>query len=315
MLWIGMSNLFNFHPDSDSSILSVGDGQHIAYRMIGATSPDVLVICFHGAINREKSSFFPKFQKAFNAGTGAAFLSIADPTLQSNEGLRLGWYSGSESFPVRSILKGLIKNTVTQLKPRRTIFFGSSGGGYAALLYASSIDGAVSLTINPQTDILSYWSGHVEDYFASCWPRVPKRDRRNSTIVCDLSELYQDNAVNVTSVMLSSPGDRQHFVNHISKFIGKIGRGACSRLILASNYFGIWGHGGSIPPDVIRNWYIAIILAETTEPESILTAFSGLASKISSPSTKSPKDTQLNSALNQQNILFADVLRDYHLLN
>lgn len=90
----------------------------------------------------------------------------------------------------------------------------------------------ISLAINPQTDILAYYSGHIGDYFAACWPHVPEAERARRTIVCDLASLYKDNPKNVTIVMLSSAGDRHHFVNHVSRFIGRVGRSTRSRIIL-----------------------------------------------------------------------------------
>jgi len=299
---------FHFHPDRENCTLACDGGREIAFRLTGAAAPDVLVICFHGATNRQKIAL-PRFQVAFDAGPKSACLSICDPTLDADKALRIGWYSGSDSFPLRPILGELLRNTVAELGPRRTLFFGSSGGGYAALLYARSVEGAVSLAINPQTDILSYYSSHVRDYFATCWQQVPETERRSRTIVCDLAELYQDNPGNVTTVMLSSAGDRQHFVNHVSRFVGRVGSSTRLRLILASDFYGRMGHGGSIPPAVIRRWFNAVLIAETTEPESILAAYDALApAALTTPNVRPGQATA-----DPQFLRLADLLREYHL--
>ena len=301
---------FHFHPGQDHGTLAVLGGREISFKLTGAAEPDILVICFHGATNRQKIAL-PRFQSAFDAGSRAACLSICDPTLDAHEALRLGWYSGSDSFPLRSILEELLRNTVAWLGPRRTLFFGSSGGGYAALLYAWSLEGAVSLTVNPQTDILSYYSGHVGDYFAACWPQVSDAERGRGPIICDLAKLYKDNPGNVTTVMLSSAGDRQHFINHVSRFVGSVGRSTRSRLILASDFFGLMGHGGSIPLEVIRRWFNAVLMAETTEPESILMAYHQLATvRPPAPPVKRARPVVGPAAAD---IGLADLLRDHHL--
>ncbi|MCA0930413.1 hypothetical protein [Ruegeria profundi] len=300
---------FQFHPGQDHGSLPVGGAREIAFRLTGAMEPDVLVICFHGATDRKKIAL-PRFQAALDAGPLAAYLSICDPTLDAHEALRLGWYSGADNFPLRSILKEVLHNTIAKLRPRRILFFGGSGGGYAALLYARSVAGSVSLTINPQTDILSYYSGHVGDYFETCWPNIPEVERRSRTVVSDLAEEYQDNPGKVTTVMLSSAGDRQHFVNHVSRFVGRVGSSTRSRLILASDFFGRMGHGGSIPPDVIQRWYNAVLTAETTEPESILMAYHRLAAVRALPTEGRVRS---GAGPDAAEIGMADLLRDYHL--
>lgn len=285
----------------------------ISFRLTGTADPDVLVISFHGATNRQKIAL-PRFQAAPDAGSKSACLQICDPTLNVHEALRLGWYSGSDTFPLRSILEELLANTISRLAPRRVVFFGSSGGGYAALLYARSVEGAISLTINPQTNILSYYPGHVDDYFAACWPQVPEAERARH-LVCDLATLYKENSQNVTTVMLSSAGDRQHFINHVSRFVGRVGLRSRSRIILASDYYGVMGHDGSIPSNVIKRWFNAVLTAASTDPESILMAYSGgVASAVSkSPSRRLSALPQGNPTVDPQDLRLADLLSDYQL--
>jgi hypothetical protein len=303
---------FQFHPESDHSILEVGGGHMIPFKLTGLQDPDVLVVSFHGATNRQKIAL-PRFQSAPNAGSRAAYLSICDPTLYMNKALRLGWYSGSHTFPLRSILEELLSNTIARLTPRRVIFFGSSGGGYAALLYAKSVTGAIALTINPHTNFLSYYSGHVNDYLSACWPLVSLADyNTHNTILCDLANLYKDNPENVTVVMVCSAGDRFHFVNHVSRFIGRVGDSTRSRIILASDFFGIMGHSGSIPPNVITRWFNAVLSAETTEPEKILVAY---CDKRSPPAKAVPRPSVTSHTLDvdPRDLKRADILRAFHL--
>jgi hypothetical protein len=302
---------FCFHPDRDHGILDVGGGHMIPFRLTGSKEPDVLVISFHGATNRQKIAL-PRFQAAPDAGPRSAYLSLCDPTLNLHEELRLGWYSGSETFPLRSILEELLANTIAHLAPRRVVFFGTSGGGYAALLYAKSVEGAISLTINPQTDILSYYSGHVGDYFSACWPQVPENERARRTIICDLASLYKDNPQNVTIVMLSSAGDRHHFVNHVSRFIGRVGRSTRSRIILASDFFGVEGHSGSMPSNVIKRWFNAVLVAESTDPEKILIAYCDKSTHTAKPPMH-PSVHRRTVDVEPRDLRLADFLRDYHL--
>ena len=113
---------FQFHPESDHSILEVGGGHMIPFKLTGLQDPDVLVVSFHGATNRQKIAL-PRFQSAPNAGSRAAYLSICDPTLYMNKALRLGWYSGSHTFPLRSILEELLSRIPLPASHHVELFF------------------------------------------------------------------------------------------------------------------------------------------------------------------------------------------------
>jgi hypothetical protein len=73
------------------------------------------------------------------------------------------------------------------------------------------------------------------------------------------------------------------------------------------------GHGGSIPKEFVRRWYNAVLMAESTDPENILLAYSGLASTASQHAAKKSQETHFNLGNSQQDLCFANLLRDHHL--
>ena len=69
------------------------------------------------------------------------------------------------------------------------------------------------------------------------------------------------------------------------------------------------GHGGSIPPAVIRRWFNAVLIAETTEPESILGAYHALAPAAHTTPNARPGQATADPL----SLRLADLLREYHL--
>lgn len=312
-----MKSYFDFHANKEFDTINLTNGRSINFRLTGSRSPEKLIISFHGATNRNKRPL-PRFQDAPYAGESAAYLSISDPTLEVNNFLRIGWYAGAENFPLRTILSDLLTNTISRLKPKKTILFGSSAGGYAALWYAKILHGLTSFAINPQTNILRYNKSNVDDYVRACWPSLKNPDDLQSVLDCDIGNIYRDNAPKTSTVILSSSGDRRHFENHIAPFIGGMHPDALKSTILMCDYFGVMGHENSIPNSIILRWFKAVLLAENAEPESILLAYSGLV-KIDSPRPPYSKNKSssmlqgVNVVLDPHDLQIANLLRDHHL--
>lgn len=85
-------------------------------------------------------------------------LIIPDKTVEINDSLELGWYLGqSNSDYIHSIAK-LVTNTASELNidNESITFYGSSGGGYAALILSTLLIGSNSISINPQIILKNY---------------------------------------------------------------------------------------------------------------------------------------------------------------
>jgi hypothetical protein len=85
-----------------------------------------LLICFHGARCKATLPIFRGYNWNYN------ILSISDKVLELHEELELAWYLTPDN---QTIYKEIIAFFVEKYK--NCVFFGSSGGGYPALLYAS----------------------------------------------------------------------------------------------------------------------------------------------------------------------------------
>lgn len=90
---------------------------------------------------------------------------IADPALIVDKNLPLAWYSANiNGVRTQDILKKAIKAINLALGTKKSIMFGSSGGGFAALYHSWHVPESLAFVINPQTQIKNYVRGYVEKY-------------------------------------------------------------------------------------------------------------------------------------------------------
>lgn len=101
----------------------------------------------------------PYFQRIswFNNLEGVG-ISLADPTLDLHESVQIGWFVGTRDVDYARMTARYLERLFDHLRiPReRTLFFGSSAGGFASLAFASHMTGAKALAANPQTDITRF---------------------------------------------------------------------------------------------------------------------------------------------------------------
>lgn len=119
-----------------------------------------LFVMTSAAVDRNKITL-PNFNRWTWAGAGkfpGHVLCIADPTLELNKDMKLGWYLGTDRHEVTDDLCRFIRRfaLILGIPDDKIVFWGSSGGGFAALALASRIEGSVAVAINAQTDALSY---------------------------------------------------------------------------------------------------------------------------------------------------------------
>src|SRR5699024_7632468 len=129
------------------------------------------VFFFHGAIE-------PHFTLPILSGLGISRdllvnrVFLSDPSLVLDDKLMLSWYAGNGYQPtLQSDLVKIIAKVSGNLNSERLVFFGGSGGGFAALYYGSYFDDSVVITFNPQTDIKRYHARVVSDYIEKAFMR------------------------------------------------------------------------------------------------------------------------------------------------
>lgn len=133
---------------------------------------DYLFVIFHGANDRKKYAppFFDRW--SWHEQFPGRILNFSDPTLLLDETLTLGWYVGTaEEYPLDAISRFVQKiSKILMIPSEKIIFWGSSGGGFASLMMATRVSGAVAVAINPQTSVFNYYKNHVNKCMAVAFP-------------------------------------------------------------------------------------------------------------------------------------------------
>lgn len=141
-----------------------------------ASTEKKLFVLLGGAASSRDFSKFPNFNRWSWADLFPGIvISIADPTLAADPELLLGWYVGTSEINVSKELAFLVDKIATANGIDRSdiVFYGSSGGGFAAMMLAPLIGGgATAVAINPQTRIIKYAKGPVNAFLSVAFPGI-----------------------------------------------------------------------------------------------------------------------------------------------
>lgn len=107
----------------------------------------------------------PVFKRwSFYSVLDGIFLNIADPMYEEYDGdMYVAWYYGKKQQPYLDYVVEIVKKIAVQkaIKRENIIFYGSSGGGYAALYCSCKLQGTKAIAINPQIK-LKLFSRHTD---------------------------------------------------------------------------------------------------------------------------------------------------------
>ena len=156
------------------------------------------------------------------------------------------------------------------LRVRRTIYFGASAGGFAALFYSHAHANSLALVANPQINLLNYLEGPINLYRQQCWPQADDIAALGRLVCVDVAALYAQSVPNFVC-LLNAAGDRYHVYNHTLELARRLKPQGRNRVILHSDFYGIPGHSGSIPMQVCTPWLKAAVYAPNLYADSILT--------------------------------------------
>ncbi len=260
--------------DSRKRFYCTDAGGEVPMWLARKTGSKVLLVSFHGAIDRAKRAT-PVFMPVMPmTGEQANQLMIADPGMEGTGDFTLAWYAGYDGFKAQQILLDLIRRTIAHLDVDHVVFMGSSGGGFASLYYSWHIPGSTSIAVSPQTDIRRYYPSRAGLYTAACWPGLSGIDALGEVICPDVVSLYRQSVPN-TVILLSSSGDQFHHKNHVAPLADAIAAHNKSRFIQQCGYWGIPDHSGSVPVDEAIRWLNAVVNNPGASVPDLLTAWHG----------------------------------------
>lgn len=215
-------------------------------------------IYFNAAITNPELTF-PFFSGAgISNGLATNRIHIHDPSLYLKGGLKLAWYAGNSKQPQ---LQSVIARILRALVPpgQHAVTFGSSGGGFAALHYATELPDATAVAVNPQTDIARYNQRIVARYAELAWgvtgddvvSRIPAR--------MNLVEAYRKHVDN-RAWYIQNTGDGSHVREHLNPFVKAAhARNEVSTVLVDAGK-------GHVPPP---KRYISEVLAAAVEGDDV----------------------------------------------
>ena len=276
-----------------------------------------LILGFHGSVNRQKRDL-PSFMSFLpSVDTDAHQICIADPSLNTDSNLSMSWFAGHDGFLTQDELRGFILNLCGELKVNRTIYFGTSGGGFAALFYSYFHENSLALVGNPQTAINKYFKSHIDKYLASCWPDSEDFSSLDGVITYDLQKLYGVNDIKNTVVYLQNSTDYFHLYKHMLPFLLAIkSNNSRKRILPDCSFHGSFGHSPNW--EMFSLWVRAALCAPDWSSESLFKSYELIkrnSIQVNNKAEVHVKKKNNSKEVSEKDTQFARALADYHLNN
>lgn len=165
-------------PSMDRFILEVNNnGVNFEFLFKINKSAKDLLILGSGAYDPNKMSP-PVFQRhAWIDDFEETIIIYNDPTLYLGK-ITIGWGQGTEHRHYlqeqSQILEYIIG--ILEYEKESVYFYGSSAGGYMALMLSGFIKGTTALVNNPQTLVMNFWPVPVRDMLNASYPNLSKEE-------------------------------------------------------------------------------------------------------------------------------------------
>lgn len=216
------------------------------YLDIVAGAP--VYVYFHGNCPRAKNFKLPVFSGS-NVLESLRVTKIvpSDPILLLDDTIELSWHAGCSTVDLQAVYRSIFEKVFYIVAASEIVFWGGSGGGFAALYYSHFFPGSTAMVWNPQTIILRYLPDSVEKYLKVAFGTTRSDlDPIPSEIVTDVANLYREGYTN--KVIYIQNDDDWHVTEHLAPFLAALGVDYSSLLIdscnklVAPNFYLFIGH-------------------------------------------------------------------------
>ncbi len=248
---------------------------------------DTVVVCFHAALRAGATR--PVFTGlGLTGGLPAHQVFVSDPSLELDDSLLLAWFAGSTGRPLQTDLRVVLDHVLRELGARHVVFFGPSGGGFAALHYSWWFPGSLAVAVNPQVVLGRYEPRrHLVTFGRVCFGASTPQEldvALAERFTSDLREPYAGGFTN-TVAYLQNRGDEHHVTQHMQPFLRGLPPSPDVHL-----YLGEWGSGHVAPPrgvltDLLDravrsrgDWAAALDVPEVVRGHEVLPALDSLGS-------------------------------------
>lgn len=281
-------------------------------RLKPATS---LTVHFYGAQAYRKpgdTPIFKGYRTSENLNT--SYVLLHDPTLSLTTKIGLGWYEGFKGFVASRFIVRAVTHIAQVARAPRTILWGGSAGGYAALRNVGAIPNAIAFVWNPQTSIPRYRPSPVRTYAQTAFgtAHLAEVAAGSTGHVIDLTRQPSPNW-NDAHVVYLQEADDSHVSRHLSYFLRsqfpetalEVTRRDTMHGLLSPKFYlhqSHWKPGHSAPPQpVIEQFLHALVNLDHPIPEIFkgLTAQSRFLLHHTREPDRAPLITELNSPVHQ----------------
>ncbi len=147
------------------------DGVKYQFR-VRLASKDKNLICFGSGAYDPAKLKPPIFRRhSWQGEFRESVIYYNDPTLYVNSDMRLGWCVGKNSEWYMPVIRDIILKIAgkNDIKPENMLFFGSSGGGFSAVILSTMIKKSQVMVNNPQLFLKNYEETHFNRMIQSCF--------------------------------------------------------------------------------------------------------------------------------------------------
>ncbi|AQS73276.1 hypothetical protein [Corynebacterium ammoniagenes] len=239
------------------------------------------LVLFHAAVPPRVNTY-PVFQGlTITQNLKCNLIFVSDPVLEMNT--NLGWYAGDTLRRLQDDLPKALSKVLTNFRSHEhLVFFGPSGGGFAALYYSRLFPGSWAISMNPQTDISKYSPRAVDSYLNAAWRGLPiEKAPFHHSIIDSYRKDFRNHIIYVQNL-----GDRTHVPRHLLPFLEATQENRSKTALFA----GKWGLGHKPAPGRILSEIFRQVISSNGNWNSITSLqdadVTSTASDISSRSQK-----------------------------
>ncbi|MGG7141910.1 hypothetical protein ACQPVP_00370 [Clostridium nigeriense] len=169
---IDFNSLNQLVLDKDEEFLLVvrSNGVNFEFLVKRKVTSENLIVFGSGAynINKLRPPIFQRYSWINEFDENIIYYN--DPTLYLSD-ITLGWGYGTEKIHYLEIIYKIIDKLINIIKIQRkkTIFYGSSGGGFMSIILSTFLKGSTAIVNNPQVDITKYHIGPIRKLFSQIY--------------------------------------------------------------------------------------------------------------------------------------------------
>ena len=254
----GVPRAFDLRASRTIQVVNAGP-LALPARIHIADSPH-LVVALHGALNRLKTEL-PRFERTRSlADLGVNVMAFADPTLDLDPSLSLGWYLGTRNIDLVPVIAEVIERVVQQQGIERVVLLGTSGGGFASLATALHLPGSTVLAMSPQTDVRRYHATYSVRALERVFGTGELRPQDVARV--SLAERYRAHPGRPDLRYYINSGDTHHLRDHAEPFWDFL-RAVRPDVPLTVEHLDL-GNGHISPDAAMVNAFVTSVLEETS---------------------------------------------------